>query len=344
MGNVLQAGVGQAPARQAAIFAGLPETTPCCHPEQGVRLGPQGGHLRRAGDRARRRGRGGRGRHGVDVATRPYFDRTRCAAARGWATSSSMDAMIHDGLWDVYNQQHMGMCAEAVRDDAGHLAAPPRTSSRSSPPAAPSSAQKDGAFKAEIVPVEPQKKGEPMTVVAEDEGPKNAKPDKIPSLKPVFKKDGTVTAANASSINDGARGAGADERRAREGARAGRSSAGSPATRGAARKPVEFTIAPADAIKKLLEQGEARDEATSTSGRSTRRSRWCRSRNNQLLKLDPAKSERARRRGGARPPHRRVRRAHPRDAAARDEGPGKKRGVASLCIGGGEGIALMVER
>ena len=88
MGYVLQAGVGQAPARQAALFAGLPDTRPLHHRQQGLRLGPEGGDRRRPGDRARRRRGRGRGRHGVDEQ-RALPHATRCAAAPAWATSSS---------------------------------------------------------------------------------------------------------------------------------------------------------------------------------------------------------------------------------------------------------------
>ena len=204
-------------------------------------------------------------------------------------------------------------------------------------------AQQDGAFKAEIVPVSvPQKKGDPV-VVSEDEGPKNAKPDKIPSLKPVFKKDGTVTAANASSINDGAAALvlmSAERARAEGRPVLGRLTAWG----GAARKPVEFTIAPADAINE--------DARAKLKLQTTDVDLWeineafavVAIANNTLLKLDPTKVNV---RGGA------VVLGHPIGASGARllvtllqamKDLGKKRGVASLCIGGGEGIALVVER
>jgi len=203
-------------------------------------------------------------------------------------------------------------------------------------------AWKEGMFKAEIVPVPvPQKKGEPVMVV-DDEGPKNAKPDKIPALKPVFKKDGTVTAANASSINDGASALvlmSADKAKAL-GCTVLAKVVGHAV---AARKPVEFTIAPADAINNLFKKtGKAAadvdaweiNEAFAVVSLA----------NNKLLKLDPKKVNM---RGGA------VSLGHPIGASGarilttllytmKDQN--LKRGVASLCIGGGEGIALMVER
>jgi acetyl-CoA C-acetyltransferase len=204
-------------------------------------------------------------------------------------------------------------------------------------------AQKEGLFTAEIVPVPvPGKKPEDTTIVAEDEGPRNAKPDKIPGLKPVFKKDGTVTAANASSINDGAAALVlmSEERAKAE----GRTILGRiTAYASAARKPVEFTIAPTDAINKML--GKAKlttndvdlweiNEAFAVVAIA----------NNTLLKLDASKVNV---RGGA------VALGHPIGASGARllvtllhtmKDLDKKRGVASLCIGGGEGIALMVER
>src|SRR5262249_15944923 len=204
-------------------------------------------------------------------------------------------------------------------------------------------AKKEGLFKAEIVPVPvPQKKGDAV-LVADDEGPKTAKPEKIPTLKPVFKKDGTVTAANASSINDGAAALvlmSADRAKAEGKTVLGRLT-GYPAP--AARKPVEFTSAPADAIKKLFERTKTTaadvdlweiNEAFAVVAIA----------NNQILKLDPSKVNI---RGGA------TSLGHPIGASGARllvtllqalKDTGKKRGVASLCIGGGEGIALMVER
>ncbi len=190
------------------------------------------------------------------------------------------------------------------------------------------------------VPV-PQKKGDPV-LVSDDEGPKNAKPDKIPSLSPAFQKDGTVTAGNASSINDGAAAVvlmSADRAKAEDRGVLARITGWAQA----ARKPVEFTIAPADAINKLLSQKKLAtgdvdlweiNEAFAVVAIA----------NNQILKLDPNKVNV---RGGA------VVLGHPIGASGCRlvvtllhalSDLNKKRGVASLCIGGGEGIALMIER
>ena len=188
---------------------------------------------------------------------------------------------------------------------------------------------------------EVSRKGDAL-VVSEDEGPKNAKPDKIPTLKPVFKKDGTVTAANASSINDGAAALvlmSADKAKALNlpvlAKIAGHAAA--------ARKPVEFTIAPADAINKLL-QKTGKTTADVATWEINEAFAVVSLANNQLLKLDPAKVNV---RGGA------VSLGHPIGASGARvlvtllhtmKDHDFKRGVASLCIGGGEGIALMVER
>jgi len=274
------------------------------------------------------------------MSNAPYVSHTMRNGAR-MGNVEMKDAMILDGLWDVYGQVHMGMCAEACAADFRiSRSAQDEYSVESTHRAI--RAQREGAFKAEIVPVAvPQKKGDPV-LVAEDEGPKNARPEKIATLKPVFKKDGTVTAANASSINDGAAAVvlmSSDRAKAE-----GRTVLGKIVGYAmAARKPVEFTIAPADAIKRLSERTRIStadvdlweiNEAFAVVAIA----------NNQLLKLDPSKVNV---RGGA------VVLGHPIGASGARllvtllyalKDLGKKRGVASLCIGGGEGIAMLVER
>jgi acetyl-CoA C-acetyltransferase len=203
-------------------------------------------------------------------------------------------------------------------------------------------ATKEGQFKAEIVPVSvPQKKGDPV-MVSEDDGPKNAKPDKIAGLKPSFKKDGTITAANASSINDGA--AAVVMMTAERAKAEGRTVLGKiTGYAGAARKPVEFTIAPADSINNLMKK-TGHTVADVDLWEINEAFAVVAIANNNLLKLDPSKVNV---RGGA------VVLGHPIGASGarlvvtllhtmKDQD--KKRGVASLCIGGGEGIAAMFER
>jgi acetyl-CoA C-acetyltransferase len=339
MGNVLQAGVGQAPARQAALGAGIPDTVPCNTLNKvcgsGLKTVISGAQAIALGD-AEVVVAGGM----ESMSNAPYLTHSMRQGAR-MGNVEFKDAMILDGLWDVYSQQHMGMCAEACAEQFKISRAAQDEYALDSTQRAIRS-QKEGLFKAEIVPVSvPQKKGDPV-VVSEDEGPKAARPEKIPTLKPSFKKDGTVTAANASSLNDGAAAVvlmSAERAKAEGRTVLGRITGYATA----ARKPVEFTIAPADAIRKLLERSKLSvgdvdlweiNEAFAVVAIA----------NNQLLKIDPT---RVNVRGGA------TSLGHPIGASgarllvtllsAMKDG-GKKRGVASLCIGGGEGIALMVER
>ena len=339
LGNVLQAGVGQAPARQAAIFAGLPEKTPCWTLNKvcgsGLKAVIAGAQAIALGD-ADVVVAGGM----ESMSNVPYYDRAARTGVR-MGNVELVDGMIHDGLWDVYGQQHMGMCAEHCATAQGIPRAVQDEYAMESTRRAVA-AQQSGAFRAEIVPVEIERKKGDTTVVAEDDGPKGARPDRIPTLRPVFKKDGTVTAANASSLNDGAAALVlmSAERAKREGRPVlGRISGWG----GAARAPIEFTIAPADAIRAMLEK----------SGLSTNDvDLWeineafavVAVANNRLLGLDDKKVNV---RGGA------VVLGHPLGAsgarilvtllhAMKDHGA--RRGVASLCIGGGEAVALLVER
>jgi acetyl-CoA C-acetyltransferase len=201
MGCVLQANVGQAPARQAAKFAGLPDNVicttinkVCASGMKAVTLGAQSIML---------------GEHDVVVAGGmenmsqvPYYlEQARYGYKFG--NGALIDGISKDGLVDVYHNYPMGVAAELcatecniTREDQDAFAIESYTRS--------ANAWIEGKFDAEVVPVLiPQKKGEPL-VVAHDEEYKNVKFEKIPGLNPVFKKDGTVTAANASTINDGA--------------------------------------------------------------------------------------------------------------------------------------------
>ncbi|HZY05918.1 MAG TPA: thiolase family protein [Anaeromyxobacteraceae bacterium] len=339
MGNVLQAGVGQAPARQAALYAGLPESTPCWTMNKvcgsGLKSVISAAQAIALGD-AEVVVAGGM----ESMSNTPYYARSVRNGAR-MGNAELTDGMLSDGLWDVYNQVHMGMCAEDCAARHGiSRSAQDEYALESTRRAV--EAQKKGLFQAEIVPVEIEgRKGE-KTAVAEDEGPKNARPEKIPTLKPVFKKDGTVTAANASSINDGA--AAVVLMSAERARKDGRPVlARLAAWGGAARAPMQFTDAPADAIKKVLAKASLTvkdidlweiNEAFAVVSIA----------NNRLLGLD---GRNVNVRGGA------VVLGHPIGAsgtrilvtllqAMKDEG--KKRGLASLCIGGGEAVALVVER
>ena len=339
MGCVLQGGVGQAPARQAALYAGLPDKVPCVTVNKvcgsGLEAVVEAARLILVGD-AEVVVAGGM----ESMSNAPYFSSAMRAGAR-MGNVEMKDLMIYDGLWDPYNDMHMGHCGEKCAADFKLTREAQDAFSVESTRRA-QKAQADGAFKAEIAPVSvPQRKGDP-SIVSEDEGPKNAKPDKIAGLKPAFKKDGTITAANASSINDGAAAVVLTtvERAKKEGWPVLAKLTG---WGHAARNPMEFTVAPADAIKSAL--GKAKlavsdvdlweiNEAFAVVTLA----------NNQLLELDNAKVNV---RGGA------VVLGHPIGASGARllvtllyamKDLDKKRGVASLCIGGGEGIAAIVER
>ena len=199
MGNVVSAGLGQAPARQAAIFAGIPDTVPCTTVNKvcssgmkSIMLATQAIAL---GD-AEIVVAGGM----ENMSMIPHYQHARKGSKFG--PIKMEDGMQKDGLVDAYEQVAMGVCAdecateyEFSREDQDAFAI--ESYNRSS------KAWSEGKFADEIVPVEiPQRRGEPVIFV-EDEEYKNVKMEKIPALRAAFTKDGTVTAANASTINDG---------------------------------------------------------------------------------------------------------------------------------------------
>lgn len=200
MGQVVQAGCGQAPARQAAILAGIPNTVPCTtvnkvcssgmktimQAAQSIALG--NADIIVAG--------------GMENMSRiPHYYHAR--HGKKFGPISLEDGMQKDGLVDAYNQEAMGVCADACateygfsREDQDAFAIQSYTRS--------AEAWTSGKFDNEVIPVEvPQRRGEPI-LVTKDEEFTNVKLEKIPALKPAFTKEGTVTAANASTINDGA--------------------------------------------------------------------------------------------------------------------------------------------
>nr|WP_294937574.1 acetyl-CoA C-acyltransferase [uncultured Flavobacterium sp.] len=200
MGNVVQAGTGQAPARQAAIYAGLPNTVACTTINKvcasGMKAIMQGAQAIMAGD-AEIVVAGGM----ENMSLIPHYVHMRNGAKFGPATM--IDGMQKDGLTDAYDNNAMGVCADLcateykiTREEQDAFAI--QSYERSA------KAWEAGKFDNEIVPVSiPQRKGDPI-VFAKDEEYTNVKLDKIPALNAVFTKDGTVTAANASTINDGA--------------------------------------------------------------------------------------------------------------------------------------------
>ncbi|MEJ7603610.1 MAG: acetyl-CoA C-acetyltransferase [Kofleriaceae bacterium] len=338
MGMVLTGGAGQAPARQAALFAGLPQSVPCVTVNKVCGSGLEAilgaARMIAAGE--------------VEIAVAGGMESMSNAphVLRGMRTGVKMgaldtvDSMVHDGLWDPYSNQHMGNCAELCAKEKGiSRAAQDEHAAESYRRAL--EAQKQGTFKAEITPVKvPDKKGE--LTVDTDEEPGRGNIEKLAGLRTAFHKDGTITAGNASSINDGAAAVvlmSADEAKRR----GSKVLARLVAWGYHAQAPEWFTTAPAPAIEKALTKAgwDAKqvelweiNEAFSVVSLA----------NNQLLSLDPAKVNVS---GGA------VALGHPIGAsgarvvvtlvhsmAAR----GAKTGGASLCIGGGEGIALLLER
>jgi len=338
MGCVLSAGVGQAPARQATIKAGLPVATGAITVNKVCGSGLQAVMFARreimVGD-AQVVVAGGM----ESMSNAPYLlPQARTGYRMGNGTL--VDSMIYDGLWDPYDQVHMGTCGDAVASKYGFTREDQDRFARTSFERA-IQAQKAGKFKAEIVPVPvPQKKGDPVSV-EEDEGPKKAQLDKMPTLKPAFSKDGTVTAANASSINDGA--AALVVTSAEAAAKHGLSVlARIVVDSAAAVEPKWFTIAPVEALRRLYTKS------------GTKPGDWDLYEINEAFSgvtlaaikehgLDPA---RVNVNGGA------VSLGHPIGCsgarilvtllhALKDRG--EKRGIATLCIGGGEAVALGVE-
>ncbi|MFT6324062.1 MAG: acetyl-CoA C-acetyltransferase [Halieaceae bacterium] len=201
MGNVLQAGLGQAPARQAAIFAGIDQSVPCTTVNKVCASGMKAVMMATQSILA--------GDNDVVIAggmenmsqVPHYIKNSRNGFKLG--DFKAQDGLVLDGLQDVYNDFHMGVAADKCatecnisREDQDAFAI--ESYKRSA------AAWEAGKFNDEIVPVEvPQRRGEPV-LVSEDEEYKNVRFEKIPSLRPVFSKEGSVTAANASTLNDGA--------------------------------------------------------------------------------------------------------------------------------------------
>ena len=339
MGNVLSAGIGQAPARQASIFAGVPAAVPTTTVSKVCGSGLQavvfGAKTLLVGD-AELVVAGGM----ESMSNVPYYlQQARTGYRMG--DGKVVDGMIFDGLWDPYSNFHMGNAGELCAKEHGLTREAQDEFARESYERA-LRAIAEGAFKAEIAPVPvPQKKGADV-LVAEDEEPGRGDPSKFDKLRPAFTKDGTITAANASSINDGAAAVvlateSALKRHKLE-----------PLARivgygSAAQAPEWFTTAPAKAIdltlKKLKLDKNSIDLCEINEAFSCV-TMAC----SKLAGIDPA---RVNVRGGA------VALGHPIGAsgarvlttllyAMRDQKA--QRGLATLCIGGGEAVALVVER
>jgi len=339
MGNVLTAGVGQAPARQAAIYAGIPNNVPattigkvCGSGLQAVVFGAKSVALGDADIVVA----GGM----ESMSNVPYYlPRARTGYRMG--NGELVDGMIFDGLWDPYGNFHMGQAGELCAKELGFTREAQDAFAIESYRRA-LAAQKEGKFANEIVPVEiPGKKGESVTVT-EDEEPKRGNPEKMPSLRPAFQKDGTITAANASKIDDGASAVVlASEKAVKQYGL-------TPLARivgygGAAQAPEWFTTAPAVAIENTTKKlGIAKNDIDlyEINEAFAVVTMAC----NQKCELDPAKVNVN---GGA------VALGHPIGASGArilttlvhaliDRQA--KRGLATLCIGGGEAVAVVVER
>lgn len=259
MGNVMQANVGQAPARQASMFAGLPPTVEavtinkvCASGLKAVAIAAQNIQLGVA--EAQIAG-------GMENMSRVPYYLPRASQNPPFGTIKAEDGLIKDGLWDVYNQFHMGVCAETTakkykitREMQDEYAI--RSFKRAQ------AAWKEGKFDDEVVPVTVKgKKGE--TVISKDEGFENLREDKVATLKPAFVFDGsgTVTAANSSTFNDGASALvlGSKEIAQQYGS-GSRVLARIVSQSDAAIDPVDFPVAPAKAVPIALERAGLKKE------------------------------------------------------------------------------------
>ena len=335
MGNILSAGLGQAPARQAAIYAGLPDTVECLTINKVCGSGLKSVML---ADQAIKCGdadviiAGGF----ESMTNSPYLiPKARSGLRLGHG--EIVDSMIKDGLWEVYNDFHMGSCAEACARDFNFTREELDNYAINSYKKA-QSAKASGKFKKEITEITiKSRKGE--LIVSEDEEIDKVKFDKIPSLRPAFEKDGVVTAANASKINDGAAAllVMSEEKALSLGLK--------PiveivAQATAAKKPIEFTTAPADSVlnKANLTKDDIDlfeiNEAFAVVSLAV----------NQLVGL---KEEKVNVNGGA------IALGHPIGASGARilttllhemEHRDLTLGLASLCLGGGEGTSLIVKK
>ena len=334
MGQVVQAGVGQAPARQACLFAGLPESVPCTTVNKVCGSGMQTvimGAKSILADDAGLVVAGGM----ENMSLAPHiFMNSRNGVKFG--STEVKDSMQWDGLWDVYSDRPMGNCAEECTKKYDMSRESQDEYSIESFKRA-QKAQSEGVFKSEITPVIiTSRKGD--IEVSEDEGPSKVKFEKIPQLRPAFDKNGTITAANASTINDGACALVLGGEEYKDQAKfkiLGWASH--------AQNPTWFTTAPVEAMKKNLNKLNLSvsdidlweiNEAFATVAMAAIKE----------LELDTSKVNIF---GGA------VSLGHPIGVSGNRiilslmnalERKGLKRGLASICIGGGEALSIVIER
>ncbi|MFH1197648.1 MAG: acetyl-CoA C-acetyltransferase [bacterium] len=337
LGNVLSAGIGQAPARQTALFSGLPEKVECLTINKmcgsGLKAVMLAHQAIQCGD--------------ADVIIAGGIESMSNApyllpkARNGYKMGHGeiIDSMIKDGLWDVYNNIHMGKCAETCAKEFSFTREQVDDFAIESYKRALES-QKNGRFSDEIVPVKITSKKEDR-IISEDEEPKKVNFDKVRGLKPAFDNSGIITAANASSINDGAAALLImSEEKAKEFGL--KPLVEIVAQSSSAKEPIQFTTAPADAINKVLKRANLSkddinlfeiNEAFAVVSLAV----------NQLLGLDTSKVNVN---GGA------IALGHPIGASGARIlvtliHEMKKRnsefGLASLCIGGGEASAVIIK-
>ena len=337
MGNVIQAGVGQAPARQASLRAGIPDSVPCTTINKVCGSGLKSVMLAATQIVAGEAGLIVAG--GMESMSNAPFLLSGARTGLRLGEQHMEDANLRDGLVDAYGHGHMGLCGEGVaaacgltREDQDQFAL------RSYAKAV--RAQREGTFREEIAPVEVKGRKSEVTLVERDETPRETSIEALRSLRPSFKDDGTITAGNASKLNDGAAALVLSSRE-RASALGVAPIARIVAQAQFARAPEEFLLAPSGAVKRVL------DKAGWTVA------------DTDLFEINEAFSgiEAARRElgipeekfnvnGGA------VALGHPIGASGARvlvtllyalRARGGRRGVSSLCLGGGEAVALAVE-
>ena len=338
MGNVISAGMGQAPARQAAIYGGLSKKVECMTINKvcgsGLKAVMLADQAIRCGD-AKVVIAGGM----ENMSQAPYYLMEARDGMR-MGHKKAVDSLLQDGLWDPYGDMHMGNCAEILAKEENYTREEQDSFAIESYRRS-MEAIENGSFRGEIVAVEiPQSKGDAV-IVDTDEEPGKGKPDKLGKLRPAFDKDGTITAANASSINDGAAALTVISNEKAE------QLSISPLCRivaqvSAAHEPMYFTTAPGKAITKVLKKSGLSiedidlfeiNEAFSNVTLAAMRE--------HCIPHDQVNIN-----GGA------VSLGHPIGASgarilvtliAALQKKHKKRGLATLCIGGGEAAAIIVE-
>ncbi len=339
MGNVVSAGLGQAPARQAALGAGIGTNVPCTTVNKvcssgmkSVMFGAQAIMLGQADTIVA----GGM----ESMSNAPYYV-PKARYGYKYGHGQLIDGLMHDGLWEVYNQFPMGNCADNTAKEM-NISREEQDEYAINSYKRVAKATEEGWFKDEIVPVEvPQRKGDPL-VISEDEEYKNVRFDKIPSLRPVFGKEGTVTAANASTINDGASALILMSKEKAD-ALGLKPIAKIKGFADAAQDPMWFTTAPSLAIPKAMERAGVKKEEVDFLEINEAFSAVALT-NNKELGLDAAKVNVF---GGA------VALGHPlgtsgariiatlHSVMAKNSG---KIGVAGICNGGGGASAIVIEK